>query len=446
MSSLSVQPFRFLDLPGEIRNNIYDLLLCSWKDELEQDGRGGVAKRFAEYDAMDMLRTNKQIHQEAFDYMMKRNQFVRVTCRGLDVNTLFLGDEIIPIVSDGKRAKQFERYMMHLTLSKPALSSDRSDFSEHELMILRSDLPALCRELDIESTMTGVYSQANEHLSICVTISLNPSHAEMFTPVIQQHLLEPIATHLRGVANLTINGPVSTQIAEAVKSRVAEPRWTDPKATLDSIHTGMDVGKRQWQNNEYYTAAQSWDYAMRTLERMRHSSSWLSLKESGGEDFVNATADLYFTLNLLRAAFLQVDMSGQHAFIRRMVERNGARSLAYLRKCETASALFAQHAGGTWAPSNEQVSKMLYRQARCLRLLKASDNVVRAVTLIEQAAALAPNDMAIRDEKDATGNWQAEVEETRRLRREAEDAEQVAASKRASWWTSIRSVVSELAS
>jgi len=446
MPSLSMQPFRFLDLPGEIRNNIYDLLLCSWEDELKQDGRGGVAKRYAEYDAVDLLRTNKQIHEEAFDYMMKRNQFVRVTCRGLDVHTLFLGDEVIPIVSGGKRAMQFEGYMMHLTLSKPALSAERSNFSERELMVLRSDLPVLCRELDIESAMTGVYSTANEHLNICATVSFNPFHPEMFTPAIQQHLLEPIATYLRGVTNLSISGPVSTRIAETVKSQIAQPRWTDPKATLDSIHTGVDVGKRQWQNDEYYAASESWDYAMRTLERMRHSSSWLNLKESGGEDFVNSTADLYFTLNLLRAAFLQVDMAGEHVFIRRLVERNGARSLAHLRKCETASAMFVQHVGATWGPSNEQVSKMLYRQARCLRLLKASDNVVRAVTLIQQAAALAPNDIAIRDEKDAVQNWQSEVEEAQRLRRVADDAKEVEALKRASWWTSIRSVVSELAS
>ncbi|KAF3041955.1 hypothetical protein E8E12_008875 [Didymella heteroderae] len=445
MSSLSMQPFRFLDLPGEIRNNIYDLLLCSWDDEPEHESRivGGLGKRSASYDATALLRTNKQIHEEAFDYMMKRNQFVRVTCRGLDVHTLFLGDEMIPVISEGHRAAQFEGYMMHLTLSKPAFSSERSSFSEHEFMVLRSDLPALCRELDIESTLTGVYSTANEHLYTRATVSFNPFHAEMFTPAIQQRLLEPIAAHLRGISNLSISGPVSTRIADEVKSQVARPRWTDPKATLESIHTGTDVGKRQWQNNDFYTAAESWNYAMRTLERMRHSSSWLSLRASGGEDFVNATADLYFTLNLLRAAFLQVDMAGESAFTRRLVERNGAQSLAHLRKCETASALFAQHADSTWTPSNEQTSKMLYRQARCSRLLKANDNVVRAVTLIEQAAALTPNDMAIRDEKDAVQNWQAEVEAAQRLRREAEEAE---ALKRVSWWLSICSVVSELAS
>ncbi|KAJ4989617.1 hypothetical protein SVAN01_04834 [Stagonosporopsis vannaccii] len=442
---MSSMPFRFLDLPGELRNNIYDLLLCSWNDEPEYEPGfvGGLRKRSPSYDALALLRANKQIHEEAFDYMMKRNQFVRITCRGLDANSLFLNDEIIPaITTDHRKARQFEGYLMHFTLSKPALSSGPINFSENEIMMLRTDLPALCRQLDIESAMTDANATANEHLSIRASVSLNPFYAEMFTPAIQQHLLEPIAAHIRGIPNLSISGPVSTTITQTVISQVAQPRWTDPKATLDSIHTGTDVGKRQWQNRDFYSASESWAYSMRTLERMRHSSSWLSLKASGGEDFVNATADLYFTLNLLRAAFLQVDMAGESAS-RSLVERNAIVSWEHLKKCETASARFTQHADATWTPSNEQASKMLFRQAKCLRLLGVSRDVVRAVTLIEQAASLAPNDMVIRDEKDAVGNWQAEVEELQQARQRAEAAE---ASKRASWWSSIRSAVCELAS
>ncbi|KAH6629691.1 hypothetical protein C7974DRAFT_190978 [Boeremia exigua] len=442
---MSSMPFRFLDLPGELRNNVYDLLLCSWNDEPECEPGfvGGLRRRSPSYDAMPLLRTNKQIHEEAFDYMMKRNQFVRVTCRGLDASNLFLGDEIIPAVTtDPRKARQFEGYLMHFTLSKPAMSSGSVNFSESEIMMLRADLPSLCRQLDIESVMADANATANEHLSIRASVSFNPFHADMFTPAIQQHLLEPIAAHVRGISNLSISGPVSTPIAQAVASQVAQPRWTDPKATLDSIHTGTDVGKRQWQSRDFYSASASWAYSMRTLERMRHSSSWLSLKAAGGEDFVNATADLYFTLNLLRAAFLQVDMAGESAS-RALVRRNAGASWEHLRKCETASARFTQHADATWTPSNEQASKMLFRQARCLRLLGVSRDVVRAVTLIEQAAVLAPVDMVIRDEKDAVGNWQAEVEELQRARQQAEAAE---ISQRASWWGSIRSAISELAS
>lgn len=438
-------PFRFLDLPGELRNNIYDLLLCSWNDEPEYEPGfvGGLRKRSPSYDAMALLRTNKQIHNEAFDYMMKRNQFVRVTCRGLDANNLFLGDEVIPaITTDYRKASQFEGYLMHLTLSKPALSSGPINFSENEIMMLRADLPALCRQLDIESAMTDANATASEYLSIIASVSFNPFHADMFTPAVQQYLLEPIAAHVRGISNLSISGPISTSIAQAVISEVAQPRWTDPKATLDSIHTGTDVGKRQWQNRDFYSASESWAYSMRTLERMRHSSSWLSLKASGGEEFVNSTADLYFTLNLLRAAFLQVDMAGESAS-RSLVERNAGVSWEHLKKCETASARFSQHADATWTPSNEQASKMLFRQAKCLRLLGVSGDVVRAVTLIEQAANLAPNDMVIRDEKDIIGNWQAQVDELQQARQRAEAVD---ASQQASWWFSIRSAVSELAS
>jgi hypothetical protein len=128
---------------------------------------------------------------------------------------------------------------------------------------------------------------------------------------------------------------------------------------------------------------------------------------------------------------------------RAVVKRNAGLSWDHLRKCETASARFSQHADATWTPSNEQASKMMFRQARCLRLLGARADVVRATTLVEQAAALAPNDMAIRDEKDAVGNWQVEVDEAVRVRQVQQEA---VVQQRVSWWASFRAVVSELAS
>lgn len=435
------QPFRFLDLPGEIRNNVYDLLLCSWDNELEPTSFSKLSRRCPSYPASSLLRINKQIHGEAFDYMTKRNQFVRITCRGLDVRNLFLEDGIPIVTSNRDEVKQFNGYLMQITLSKPVFAPSPLALAEYEIMMLRADLPNLCKKLDVESVMTDANATTNEHTSLHASIRFNYAYGRFFTPKIQTHLLQPIANFLRGIPNLKISGPVDAIVAQNVVGEVAQPRWTDPESTLGEIHTGVDVGKRQWQQNNYYIAAESWNYSMRTLERMRHSSSWLGLQKKGGEDFVNKTADLYFTLNLLSAAFLQVDMAsdGAHSVL---IQRNGNASMQHLRKCETASARFAQHAGATWIPSNQQQGKMMYRQAKCLRLLNESTSRVKAVTLIEQAATLAPNDMAIRDEKDAVFAWNADIEET--LRSIEEQQAGIETQQRSSIWLNVWNAISAL--
>jgi hypothetical protein len=446
MSSFQpTHPFRFLDLPGEIRNNIYDLLLCSWDDELEQDPSmiSKLSRRSPSNPSTALLRTNKQIQAEASDYMIKRNQFVRITCRGIDVRDLFLSEGNAVITTNARKVSQFNGYVMHMTLSKPAFSPSVYQFSEFEIMMLRSDLPKLCEQLDIESVMADANSTTSEHTYIHASVRLDYDQTRHFTPWYQQRLLEPITSSLRGVPTFRITGPVNYTVAKNIKNEVAKPRWTDHESTIEEIGTGVDVGKRQWQQNNFYSASESWAYAMRTLERMRHSSSWLGLQKAGGEEFVNRTADLYFTLNLFHAQFLQVDMANDQSQ-GPLVQRNGRIAIQHLRKCETASARFAQHAGATWVPSNQQSAKMLFRHARCLRLMRDVASSVRAVTLIEEAAALAPTDIAIRDEKDAVLAWEAELAEAHR--RLEEESQQSSGKERRSIWSSIWMAAIELTS
>ena len=451
MSSFQpTEPFRFLDLPGELRNNIYDLLFCSWDNELEPTSFSKLSRRCPSYPTPALLRANKQIHAEALDYMTKRNQFVRISCHGLDVRKLFLGDEIPVITANRDAVSQFHGYLMHMTLSKPVHAPSPVALATFEMMVLRADLPMLCEQLDIESVMTEANATTQAHTSLQASISLISKYAQFLTPKIQEHLLQPIAASLRGlssidadtvISNLRIIGPGDSTVARNVIGEVIKPRWTDPEATLAEIHTGVDVGKRQWQQNNYYAAAEAWAYSMRTLERMRHSSSWLGLQKIGGEDFVNNTADLYFTLNLLCAAFLQVDMAGNYVDSA-LLQRNGSVSMRHLHKCETTSARFAQHAGSTWSPSNQQVGKMMYRQVKCLRLMRNQASANRAMALIEQAVTLAPNDLAIQDERDAVVAWSAEVEESRRLIEEEQAAMQRKQGR--SFWSTLGLVVSAL--
>ncbi|KAL6708061.1 hypothetical protein ACN47E_003495 [Coniothyrium glycines] len=443
-ANLPSASFRFLDLPGEIRNHIYDLLLCSWEDETEQDTSliSQLSRRKPSYQATSLFCANKQIHAEASDYMVKRNQFVRITCRGVDVRKLFLAADIPVITTSANKVGQFSGYVMHMTLFKPAYVQTTFRFPEYDVLTLRSDLPKLCEQLDIESVMVDANSSTSAHTSLHAEIRLNYAYARFYSHKIQEHLLEPIAT-LRGLPNLKVQGPVDHAVAQTVKNKVARPRWHDPQATLEEIETGVDVGKRQWQQNNYYAAAESWAYAMRTLERMRHSSSWLGLQKVGGEDFVNKTADLYFTLHLFHAQFLHIDMANEQVN-RHLVHRNGNIAHQHLRKCETASARFAQHAGATWSPSNTQMAKMLFRQASCIRLMQDTANRLKSVTLVEQAAALAPTDLAIRDEKDAILSWNTAHEEMQHILEESSGLEAQSPSPQ-TVWSSIWTAVVELA-
>ncbi|KAF2127651.1 hypothetical protein P153DRAFT_294727 [Dothidotthia symphoricarpi CBS 119687] len=446
----SSQAFRFMDLPGEIRNNVYDLLLCSWDEDLEQDqnSNGTFSRRFLKYPATALLRTSKQVHSEASDYMAKRNQFVHITCRGMDIRRLFL-HEVPVVTSDERKTSQFMEYAMHLTLTKPMLSSTTFDPSEYKLMVLCSDLPFLCEKLDIESAMMDVNVTADEHRSIRAEIGFNHTYAPLSIAKFQERLLRPIATLVRGIPNLSIRGPVDSILARAVIEETAKPRWTDPDAILGEIRTGVDVGKRQWQQNNYYMASESWNYSMRTLERMRHSSSWVKLRETGGEDFVNSTADLYFTLNLLSAQFIQVDMENESD--QTFIKSSGNIAIQHLQKCRMTSARFALHAAATWTPNNMQQAKMMYRHAKCLRLMKDSANGAKALRLIQAAVALSPlGDRVLEKEEKDILEWNVDIRAETVMAGMIEDARQdthaQSQSILGSLWSYVWSGISELAS
>lgn len=71
--------FRFLDLPREVRDKIYGILLCTFPqpDAVTPD------MNTLEHFSPSILRVNKQMYSEGYNVMIKVNRFVLVTCNGI---------------------------------------------------------------------------------------------------------------------------------------------------------------------------------------------------------------------------------------------------------------------------------------------------------------------------------------------------------------------------
>ncbi|RYN25192.1 hypothetical protein AA0114_g12718 [Alternaria tenuissima] len=112
-----IAPFRFMDLPGELRNKVYALLLCFFgsspdragelSDASLDNGSGSLhVVNLPHTNNPTILRADSQIHREAYDVMVKTNRFIRIrSAQALPLRKILccLG---VAVVATGHRAAQ----------------------------------------------------------------------------------------------------------------------------------------------------------------------------------------------------------------------------------------------------------------------------------------------------------------------------------------------------
>lgn len=121
--------FRFLDLPPEIRKQISKELLCSFSFEparisyhdsrlarlMDQEKEDDINEAVPDIDTSILL-VSRAVYHEAYDVMIKTNQFIRVhtfNLRLLDVLPRYK----IPVVHmDRQRTSQFLGYVLDLSV------------------------------------------------------------------------------------------------------------------------------------------------------------------------------------------------------------------------------------------------------------------------------------------------------------------------------------------
>ena len=122
-----IAPFRFMDLPGELRNKVYALSFCSFRPypgHAREFSDGFLSNSFLSNGSdtlrvvglphtndLTILLANSQIHREAYNIMVKTNRFIRIcSTQGLPLQRIFcrLG---VAVVATGHRAAQFSGYV-----------------------------------------------------------------------------------------------------------------------------------------------------------------------------------------------------------------------------------------------------------------------------------------------------------------------------------------------
>lgn len=191
MPSLAIAPFRFRDLPGEIRNRIYRQILCDFEPPPNTVNVANPLEFQRVGHSIDptILRTSKQTYREAYDVMIKNNRFVRIeSIRGLPLRLIINGLGV-PVVNDKKSiVRKFEGHVLAVNLGskKPVrAATDYDAISEAcTLMILNRDLGRFCNALTDGDLHSSGFSE-NLQISITLAPLINDMRRSEYTPNLQ---------------------------------------------------------------------------------------------------------------------------------------------------------------------------------------------------------------------------------------------------------------------
>lgn len=445
------QPFRFQDLPGEIRNKVYKILLCTFDPVSPSDthwkspsGWGvnvglptGICSASHSIETT-ILRTRREIHREAYDVMVKTNQFVQVESVGLAISQLLLPSQVPIVTMDRAHAEQFKGYILHVGLKTSALEAMGSDYDEEayedaladadrgirdlppplgpvfNFMLLGRDWLAFCHALGNADPYVDAFSS---DIKLTITVlpwkpaDQMPDYKADISPFLtqktQEHVLKPLRT-LRGFINVTIGGAVDNDIADSVTKEVMRSKFTDPKAILEALNQTKELGNQYYRDNESARATQEWMKVVSDVRSMRSNWAWLGLIEEGGQSFINEVADIYFTV-LLNGA--QNWLKGMQADVsnRARVLSMGFNVSSTLQEASEVDDDFYDY-GASWHPSDAQQAKLFYRMALCWRLVGDTNFTRHAVEFIDRADELAPGDPVIQREASEIYDWQTRSE------------------------------------
>jgi hypothetical protein len=135
-------PFRFLDLPGELRNNIYENLLGP--GDARQDMGDGYTKYT--YD-LALFLVNKQIYHESRKIFKQLNVFARIETPWDEAQQHVAMEGNVPVLATGQDAENFANVHLRVIIDAPRYTELERD--NRKFIVLADDLEAFTKMVRI---------------------------------------------------------------------------------------------------------------------------------------------------------------------------------------------------------------------------------------------------------------------------------------------------------
>jgi len=380
---------RFLDLPGEIREQVYRELLSSATNRHDiGDGKAQYKFHF------EILLVNSQVHEEAREVFRRHNVFVRIETPWTQAVEHVRDEGRVPILCTGDEAVNFQDFHMSAIIGA---ADPRMDFPPTVKFILcLDDLASFCRMwFYSDLSHLGLNSNLTLTMRLRNPKSLTSDAEEEELPkTVQRRLLEPFGL-VKGLGRVTVEGKHDKNVEQMMRTAMAVS-YDSPEYCLEQATKLKDMGNTELKAGKYRNA----------IAHYEQSFAAMHIAVSGRVR--NVWADQYFEKKLENGVF-----DGQYGGIVRMVLRIRLVAntiLAYLKLEEFSDARFwgerslnlMREALGDGAdeprmsfPAANEWGKVYYRTALAC---KALDDQNEARRLLRYAAAWLPQDEIVKKE------------------------------------------------
>jgi hypothetical protein len=402
---LLTKAFRFLDLPGEIRDKIYAIILCSVEarkptsTEAYESNPSGATEEFHETPSKlthlrhniepQILRTSRSIYSEANYVMRRTNLFIKIIVHipFEEISQLLILKKIPILKIDRNKIKKFKCFVMSHEITSPVPQKGVA------FLILYRDLDVFCKGLtDYKYLITrddDIVSHIVTLVDPCESKSL-PNSPIFYSRKLQEMLIAPYRT-LRGFPRFQIKGDIPQDLSRAAIAEITQSPAADPDAFLLELEELKAKGNEFFRVGNGTMASESWAQALMKIFRLMMSKEGRQMRETGGEEFINRISALKFDLNSNRAQNA-IKAMRDNASDQDLVQQLGGNF-----EHAIGEAGSAQLPGSTWEPSARQLGKLFYRKAVGYRLLREFN---QATIAIDAAIRQIPDDTELGREKE----------------------------------------------